>query len=286
MSKFSKRKKKQDLPEPEPVQQVDILPEEADKPRVITQLVGSLGGALEGDVGEIGGLVASYGGDEPAVPKRKYRIFVALGVFVLIMAVIGTVATVRFSVQLVQDIANQRALKDEFTVMLFPVVIVDPPEFDSPESLQSMTIISASVWKIILTGETGHYEKNLGTMTIPAIDVEASARSIFGYGYDIIHQTIDDIQIVFEYYPETNSYVVPESPRYVTYTPEVTEITRVGELYTLKVSYMIPSPLSMVGVGYENEPVKEMIYTVSRSSGRSVINSIKRDTSYIGDYQG
>ncbi len=244
---------------------------------VLNQLVGNLGSALEENVEEMDQLLTDNTDTVvEASPKTKsHRGFIVVGAIVLVLSIIGAVSTVRFISSTVYDIADQRALKQEFTKFIYPVVITDPPEFSSVEYLHSSTIIASSLWKIILFNDTSHYEKDMGIMTVPAIDVEASARSLFGYGYEIEHRSIEDVEFLFEYDSSTNSYIVPEKTYYTTYAPKIVELSSVGELYTIKVNYISPSPLASAGIASEDDTIKTLIYTVSRSKGKMAIHSIE-----------
>ena len=246
--------------------------------RVIGSLVGTLGGALEEDIVEIDGFLS----EEPPLTadtprdKAKRRLLFVLGVIILILTVIGTISTVRFAVDFAGDLTSQKTLREQFTRFIYPLVITDPPDFQNAVDLPSPTIISAAVWRIILTGGNENYKRDMGFMTVPAIDVETSAHTLFGNEkFTITHQTVDNIEITFEYDAAADSYIVPENPRYMTYTPEVSSFTNVGESYRLSVNYILPSPLSLVEAGYKDEPIKTMIYTVSRSSGKMTITGIE-----------
>lgn len=280
--KSKKIKEQQNIQEKKEIsiKEEDVL--EPSMPRVLDRLVGTLESALNEETGELEDIIGTetYGGESMPAEKNAVgffprRIYTVLGVVVLMFSIIGIISSANFIGSFVYDIAYQRSLKNEFAVFVYPVVITDPPEYKNAENLQPITVISSSVWKIILNGNTGKYEKSMGMMVIPAIDVEASARSIFGYGYEIEHRTIDDINITFEYDAERNSYIVPENPRHMTYVPRISEISSVGELYKVTVEYMAPSTMSLAGVVYEEQPIKTLIYTISRSKEKMTINSIE-----------
>jgi hypothetical protein len=60
-----------------------------------------------------------------------------------------------------------------------------------------------------------------------------------------------------------------------SYSPLITEVTNVGETYTVTVNYMMPSPMAIAGIEHDNEPVKTMIYTISRTRERMTVSSIQ-----------
>jgi hypothetical protein len=155
------------------------------------------------------------------------------------------------------------------------VVINDPPAFESVEHLQDSTIISSAIWKIILTGDTSNSDDDIGVIFITAVEVEAAARSIFGVKIDN-HRSVSTFgNVDFRYNEQHRRYEIPENPNLSFYSPLITSVTNVGELYTVTIDYMAPSPLAIAGIEHDNEPIKTMIYTISRTSERTTINSIQ-----------
>jgi hypothetical protein len=250
--------------------------------------VGNLSHALEheGNAGEIGEMLEEKQQAKQAKKEKtyhdrekrpvKYRFFLIFGLVVFWLAIIGALSVVQTARELAYDIINQTALKEEFELFLFPVVINDPPEFSGAENMPASIIISSAVWQIILTGETSVYERGMMTMSIPEDDVEAAARSIFGFGFDIRHVSTGNIVTPFLYEAETKSYTVPENPPFFTFSPRVSEITSAGDVYRVVVEYIAPSPQFIAGIEYEQEPVKTMIYTITRTRDRTkTIQSIE-----------
>jgi hypothetical protein len=113
-------------------------------------------------------------------------------------------------------------------------------------------------------------------MSIPENDVEMAVRSIFGSGFDIRHVSAGNIVSPFLYDAETKSYTVPENPPFFTFSPRVSEISSSGDVYRVVVEYIAPSPQLIVGIEYEPQPVKTMIFTITRSRDKSkTIQSIE-----------
>jgi len=202
------------------------------------------------------------------------KLFVTLAVVMMFFSVIGVVNSVVFVKDTAQRIISRQALKDEFALFVYPVVINDPPAFDSVDNLQASTIITCSVWRIILTGDTSRYNTDSGLMFVPEVDVESAAYSIFGIGkFD--HRSVFSFGIEFRYNDVNKNYEIPENSTVFSYSPLITEVTNVGELHTVTIDYMEPSPLVVAGIVQENRPAKRMVYTISRSGGRMKINSIQ-----------
>ncbi len=209
-------------------------------------------------------------------PKKFYLVF---AVFIIVMSIIGIVSTVRFGIQTVEEIANQTSIKNEIALFLYPIVTVDPPEFSKTEEIPPSIVVESAIWRIILTGDTSNYEKLYNTyMYVPAVDVEFSIKSIYGGSAQIVHQTVGSTSTAFTYVESTNSYLVPISPRFTAYSPVVTEISSIGELYTVTVEYMPPTALAIEGIRLENATTKTMIYTLSKSRNSTVVHSLKNAT--------
>jgi len=247
---------------------------------LIDSIVDSFGEALKEDSDEIEEIdeIFDEGDDvqneEP--PRKIHRGFVTVAALMLIFSVIGAVNSVRFISAAARDIADKKSLKNEFAQFVYPVVINDPPAYDNIDTLQHTTIITCAIWKIILTGDKSHYEKSemTDTIKIPAIDVQNSAYMLFGIR-ELIHQSAGNIDAGFIYDDDNKVYEVPANPRFISYSPLVSEISVVGELYTVTIDYMPPSPLAIAGIEYDATPVKTMIYTITRAKDKMTIMSIK-----------
>ena len=119
-------------------------------------------------------------------------------------------------------------------------------------------------------------------MYVPAVDVEFNIRAIFGNAVEINHQTVGSASTSFTYNEDTNTYLVPISPRYTAYSPVITDISNVGELYTVRVKYMPPTALAIEGIKLHDEATKVMEYTLSKAKKSMTLHSIKNATN-LGD---
>lgn len=214
----------------------------------------------------------------PAVNKPN-RFYLVFAVFIIIMSVIGMISTVRFIAEQVESLADQTALKNEIALFLYPVVTVDPPEFASAGEIPGSVVIESAIWKIVLTGDTTNYEKLYNTyMYVPAVDVEFAARTLFGSEATITHQTVGSTGSAFSYDEERNTYLVPITPRYTAYSPSVTSISNVGELYTVRVDYLPPTALAIEGIKLDSSVTKTMEFTLSKSKSSMTIHSLRNTT--------
>lgn len=218
--------------------------------------------------------------------ERPNKFYLVFAIFIIVMSIIGIASTIRFGVNTVNEIVNQTALKNEIALFLYPVVTVDPPEFSETDEIPTSVVIESSLWRIILMGENGNYEKLYNTyMYVPAVDVEFAARTLYGSSVKIQHQTVGSTSTAFTYVESSNSYLVPISPRYTAYSPVVTEISSVGELFTVTVDYMPPTALAIEGIKLQNTTTKTMVYTLSKSKNNMTIHSVKNETE-SGVYYG
>ncbi len=221
--------------------------------------------------------------DSAPRPNKFYLVF---AVFIIVMSIVGIVSTVQFTIDTVNGIASQTSLKNEIALFLYPVVTVDPPSFKTTEEIPATVVVESAIWRIILTGDNSNYEKLYNTyMYVPAVDVEFSIKSLYGSEAAIQHQTVGSASTAFTYNEDTNTYLVPINPRYTAYSPVVTEISNVGELYTVTVEYMPPAALAMEGIKLDNSAAKTMVYTLSKSRNSMTIHSAKNATSYGDAYE-
>jgi hypothetical protein len=245
--------------------------------KVMSQLVGTLGDVLEEDMQEIDNFLPSETPETKREPsKHKQRLLFVAGVLIMAFAIIGAVSTVAFAGGIIRDVADQTALKNEFTEFVYPLVIADAPNFTNAKEVSPNTLLSTAIWRIILQGGNVHYARDMGFMTVPELDVEASAHAIFGDQHiDFVHGTLDNVEVTFEYNAATKSYTVPENPRYMTYIPNISNLSNVGETYFVDVDYLLYSPLSVVDEKYDNTPFKTVRFTLQRSGSNVTVTSLE-----------
>jgi hypothetical protein len=142
--------------------------------------------------------------------------------------------------------------------------------------MRNETIISAAIWDIILYDDKSVYTREFDNITVPEVTVERHANKLFGDGLTITHQSIIGTDLQF-YYDETQkSYIIPESPRYFTYSPYIESITKVGERYTLLVGYLSPTPSWYTVADDVPMPEKYAEYVVSKRGGNMQLVAISQ----------
>ena len=235
--------------------------------------------ALDEDIKEI----AEIASEEPipAMPKHnneafKRRMNYIIGLIVTILAIIGLVSVVTFSIDKIKAFADNTQQKNEFAQFLYPIVICDPAPFDQTIKLRNDTIVTAAIWDIILYEDKTKYTAEFDYIIVPEVDVEVHVAKLFGNGLTITHDSIINNDVQFYYKEEIKSYRIPSNPKYFSYSPVIVDIERVGERYTLTVGYIAPTPawLSLTG-DYTPTPEKYVEYVVSMRGSEYTLVAIQ-----------
>lgn len=219
---------------------------------------------------------------EPEMPITvseggKRRGYLILGALMMILAVIGLISTIGFTVDKFKAFADNTQQKTEFARFIYPVVICDPAPFDQTVKLRSDTVITAAIWDIILYEDKSKYEADFDMIIVPELDVEQHAAKLFGQGLSIKHQSILGADVQFYYNEDIKSYRIPANPKYFTYSPYIEEITRVGESYTVTVGYVSPTPAWLTLTSDEPpQPEKYVNYVVSKRGDEYTLIGIQQ----------
>lgn len=175
---------------------------------------------------------------------KKRTSTVILGMIMSFFVIIGVFATTWNVTNWIIEIVNSTEKKAEFQQIVFPLVLIDVPEFDDPSLLDGASVISASIWDFIISKEDkSKYPKNeLGSIYVPEVDIEIYARKLFGEKVKIVHQSIEDSSIQMFYDAENRTYNIESTPKFLSYTPIIDSILKTNDTYTLRVSYALPDP--------------------------------------------
>lgn len=254
---------------------------------VLHTLAGSLEEAFSEDFSEIDDddVIMLEVADKKKKHTGKKAFFFATGLLVIVFTIVGIVTTIRACMDLAESIADNKAIKTEFALFLYPVVTTDPPEFADISKLPNATKIKAAISRILLKSDLSNYESDMGTIYIPSFDVENNAKSLFGYGCEITHETVGQMNYSYVYDAEKKTYAVQQDLNVANYWPQITDITSVGDMYTVTVAYMPPTT-AIEGMEVELTPDKTMIYTISKSGDMKTIVSITFPTVTTPESQG
>lgn len=235
-------------------------------------------------------------------PTKKQRQTVVFGVIISVLVTIGFISTVSTITNLTKNIINATSLKSELVNIVFPMVIIDIPEFETPTNLDSSVIISTAIWSFITDTDKDmnkYLQDDLGSIYVPDVDIEIYVRKLYGSAIEIKHQTINDSNIQMVYNEQEKMYIIESNPSFLPYSPRIDDVKRTGSIYTLTVSYILPTvswSLSSYDVETE-EADKIMEYRLQKVDNNYHFISVKLlaindhsyssnndETEYMGNY--
>lgn len=239
-------------------------------------IINMLDSAFDEDISEISEISdVDEGEDKQAAAARSNTFHFLLGLFIMVMAVVGIISTISFGIAKIKNIADNTEQKNEFSKFIYPVVICDPPAFGNNTMLKNETLISAAVWDIILYENKDKYTKEFDYMIVPEIDIEQHASKLFGSGLNLKHTTIRGGDVSFYYDGTQNSYRIPENPKFFTYSPYIEKISRNGDSYTLTVGYVSPTPAWLTLTSDETpSPEKYVDYIIQKNGSKLTLTAI------------
>ncbi len=230
------------------------------------------------DLKKANGTAVSRQHERKKSPTKKQRKIALFGVVITFFVIVGAVSTIWSAIKLTSNIVNETSLKQELARVIFPLVIVDIPEFETAVKLDSSAIIASSIWEFIIHEEDkSKFKKDdLGSIYVPDVDIEKYIRRVYGSEVKISHQSIDDSSVQMTYNPESKYYVIESTPKFLPYTPRVDKIVKTGNTLTLRVSYVLPDAMWNFKSDKKNEVVdKVMEYKLNRNGSRYQMLSVK-----------
>ncbi len=220
---------------------------------------------------------------EPIIRKSfKRNSYLAIGVVVSVLALIGFVSSVLFVKGIAEGIANNTKQKEEFKSIVYPLVIIDSPEFDDITQLSPDSVLNAAIWDILLHGDISKYEESYENITIPQADVELHATKLFGKNLTFKHRDVGDVSLTFYYNSETKSYTVPVTPEFFSYSPVIRNVAKNGDTYDVAVGYLAPAPSWVEERDKElaTLPEKYVIVKLKKEDNGYIIVSCKETDEY------
>lgn len=268
---------KQELQKPEETQSFRREEKKKTSENVLDELFGELGAQteIEDDIADLG--TEEDDGTIVAENPVKHRFFFGFAIFVVIMAIIGMVASVRFVVNGIGSLMDNTSLKEEFTGFILPVVANDIAPFSNEGEISHSAKVGCAVWNILLNKDISAYKKTAdGELIIPEYDVGVSCKELFGTNSEIVHQSTGTADTRFIYSEQNHIYTCTYNMRYLSYAPGIAKMEQNGGVFTLTVEYYPPS-ISVVSqnIGIQSEPEKTMTYTIWRDNGKNTLMSVK-----------
>ena len=223
---------------------------------------------------------------KPARVSRRVAVF---GTIILVFAIIGVIATVITATKVTMDLVENKSQKEELRRHVFPLVILDPPGFDSIDKLDPQTILQAGICDFIMFEDKAKYEKDdLCNMSVPATYIETHIFKVFGKSAAIQHQEISDSELQILYDEENKTYSIPAAANMMTYVPEIEKVEKQGDLFTVTVGYVPSGPIwegDINGKKYQPDPDKSLKYILKKTGKDSyIITAVKEiPTDHPGD---
>lgn len=258
------------VPEAQEKPSIDVsLPEAEQKARKRSTFSAAIREALDENAKELEDVKAEQlpqdDGIDVAVGKsrKNKRGYFIVGVICTIFAVIGLVVCVMQAVQAIRSFMGNSSLSRQIEDVLYPAVIMDLPEFDDPADAEPELLMSAAVMDLLMYGDLSAYNEVFDVISIPGQDVKKRAEEMFGISLPEEYTTLFAAGELFFYDESTQCYNVPSSPVIFSYAPDVQDIKRVENVYTVTVAYRADSAQwQQRSVNYKKQSDKIMEITL------------------------
>ncbi len=169
--------------------------------------------------------------------RKGKRGYLVAGFICTIFAIIGVVFCVMQGIRWIRDFVDSSSLKRQLEDVLYPVVVMDLPEYEDASEAAPEMLMSAAVMDILMYDDLSKYTEVFDVISIPAEDVKNRAEAMFGVTLSDEYMTLFAAGELFFYDESSGSYNVPSSPVIFSYAPEVQNISRVEDMYTVTVIY-------------------------------------------------
>lgn len=211
-------------------------------------------------------------------PRRHARAL-PVGGMMMVLAVIGLVSVIIASISFTSKLLDNTAEKQKFRRIIAPVMMFDPVPFERATDIDELQLLNSSLWAALYTDKRDSYAYDeVGQLILPASDVDVACSKLFGPEVKLVHQTFGDYEISYLYDEETQAYHVPVTGHLSVYSPEVAEISRKGDLYSLVVGYIPPGnawTMDFTGNRSQPEPDKYMTYELKKVGSNYQLMAIK-----------
>ncbi|MEG2813831.1 MAG: hypothetical protein RSA79_04435, partial [Oscillospiraceae bacterium] len=211
-------------------------------------------------------------------PTTRQKVTALIGAVMTLFIIIGVITTVFAIVNATRNVVSQKDLKEELALAVFPFVIIDVPEFKSPDKLDNNAIISSAIWEFIIDKQdkSQYAKEELGSIFVPEVDIEHYIRKLYGKDIKIKHQTVEDPNVIMIYNPNDHMYNIDATPRVLPYKPRVDNVERKDNEYTLTVSYLLPDVMWSIDNNKKEPQIdKIMTYTLLKNDDGYEIKSVK-----------
>ncbi len=219
-----------------------------------------------------------------AKKRKKNKLAFPIGIIAILLAIVGLITVISFSVDTVKNLTDKTAEKKEYEEMLAPVVMFDPDPFDDLTQADVPQLLNSAVWALLMSEDgADKYPYSEGEnfgIIVPQADIEKYFVSLFGTEIDIasMHSSVDMSEYDIVYDAALKSYILPVTGIESAYTPKVYDIEKQGSSLILSVGYIGNQAWVQIADGeyITPEPDKYMKITLrERSGGMMYISSIQ-----------
>ncbi len=216
--------------------------------------------------------------------KGKNKLAFPIGIIAGILAIVGLITVINFTVDKVRDLTDKTAEKAEYEEMLKPVVMFDPDPFDDLTQADISQLLNSAVWALLMSEDGAdkypYSEGETFGIVVPQEDIESCFVSLFGTEIDIasLHSSIDMSEYEITYDAALKSYILPITGVESAYSPKVYDIEKQGSSKILSVGYIGNLAWAQIEDGEYSapEPDKYMKITLrERSGGMMYVSSIQ-----------
>ncbi|MBE6860855.1 MAG: hypothetical protein E7499_06150, partial [Ruminococcus sp.] len=209
--------------------------------------------------------------------KFKKHFYSFVGILLFVFAIVGFTFSVGEGIKFARRFTSGEDKKSEYINTIYPAVIMDIEAFNSPSELSSDQIITASTWAFIMSGDIEKYEHTLDMVSVPAVDIEKYATELFGTNLPSIeHHTVGSGDVKFYYNADSKSYNIPVNPVMFSYKPDISAISKNGDIHTVEVKYIQETPSWMSNTTkYSKVYAKIVKFKLRKTETNYTINSME-----------
>ena len=166
----------------------------------------------------------------------KRNSYFVIGALCLLLAVIGLISLVRWVAGVAGGFVGGASTKNEIEQALYPVAVVDMGAFENSDSLNAEKMFPAAIMDILMHDDLSAYDINFEIVSISGDVVAERAEKMFG----VVSSDRPNVKAggeSFYYDAVTGCYNVPEKPSIFSYSPQILDIQRDGDIYVCTVLY-------------------------------------------------
>ena len=220
--------------------------------------------------------------EQARAARRRSRQMIGVALSVLI--VVGALSIVNMGVDLVRGLMDDSELKDEYARRIETMVWFDVLPFSDPAQADQNSLKQTVLWSIFYDQQTTLERDEIGSVLIPAIEVDIYAANLFGPSFRFgEHESFYEPSQAMEYTysPEAQAYTIMVTSPTILFQPKVVEIEResggvrrvvVGYVSNQSGNEIVPTP------DYDN-PVRYMDYLFRRDGNEYYLFAVERNTS-------